>query len=79
MNKNTEKTIVYSLFNTLSEAYEARNILEMCDIPSFITNEAMATVYPMFDSNIGGIRLHIFEKDLDRANEALHHQSPKEE
>ncbi len=70
--KDNEKTIVYSFFNTLAEAYEARSILEMCDIPCFITNETLATVYPMFDSNLGGIRLHIFEKDLARANEALH-------
>lgn len=70
-NHDGDKIVVYSGYNTLSEAYEARNILESCGIPCFISNENMATVYPMFDSNVGGVRLHLFEKDLARAREIL--------
>ena len=68
---NDEKIVVYSSYNTLSEAYEIKNMLERSGIPCFVSNENMATIYPMFDSEIGGIRLHLFEKDFQAANEIL--------
>ena len=68
---NNDKIIVYSSYNTLSEAYEIKNMLERSGIPCFVSNENMATIYPMFDSEIGGIRLHLFEKDIQAANEIL--------
>lgn len=68
---NDEKIVVYSSYNTLSEAYEIKNMLERSGIPCFVSNENMATIYPMFDSEIGGIRLHLFEKDIQAANEIL--------
>ena len=68
---DNDKIVVYSNYNTLSEAYEARNVLESCGIPCFISNENMAAVYPMFDSSVGGVSLNIFEKDRERAREIL--------
>ena len=40
-------------------------------IDCFISNENMASVYPMFDSNLGGVRLHLFEKDVPKADRIL--------
>lgn len=66
-----EKIVIYSYYNTLSEAYEAKNLLERNGISCFISNENMACVYPMFDSNLGGVRLHLFEKDIAAADRLL--------
>lgn len=70
-NRNNEKVVIYSYYYTLSEAYEAKNLLERNGIDCFISNENMASVYPMFDSNLGGIRLHLFEKDVTEADRIL--------
>lgn len=70
-NRNNEKVVIYSYYNTLSEAYEAKNLLERNGIDCFISNENMACVYPMFDSNLGGVRLHLFEKDIAAAGRLL--------
>ncbi len=66
-----DKIIVYRSYSNLSEAYETKNILEMNGIPCFISNENMATVYPLYNSHVGGIRLHIFEKDIAAADNLL--------
>lgn len=70
-NRDGEKVVIYSYYNTLSEAYEAKNLLERNGIDCFISNENMASVYPMFDSNLGGVRLHLFEKDVTEADRIL--------
>ncbi|MCY1515923.1 hypothetical protein D9M68_505280 [compost metagenome] len=41
------------------------------DIPCFLTDENIATINPLYNQAIGGVKLNIFEKDIARVNEIL--------
>lgn len=55
--------------------------LDDSDIPCFLTDENVATINPLYNQAIGGVKLNIFEKDLQRVNALLdeHYLLPVEE
>lgn len=65
------KIVVYKTYPDLYEAYEARNILETNGISCFLSNENMATLYPLFNNDISGVRLQLLEKDIPLADKIL--------
>ncbi len=45
--------------------------LEDSEIPCMLADESIIAVQPFFSNAIGGIRLQVFEKDIERAMEVL--------
>lgn len=66
-----QKTTLLRVFDTLPEACLAKDALEQNGVPCFLSNESIYQMYPVFGSSFGGIHLHIFEDDMERANDIL--------
>ncbi len=57
--------------DSIFEAHSIRGFLESHDIPCFISNEQFISVNWMYKHAVGGIRLNIFETDVQKANTLL--------
>lgn len=66
-----DKIIVYSTFYNPIEANIIKAKLEDSGIPCFLTDENVATIQPLFNQAIGGVKLNVFEKDVDQINVLL--------
>lgn len=64
-----EDIIVFQKFDNLIEANIVKTKLDAYDIPCFLTEENLTHLTTHLLS--GGIRLHIFKKDIERARHAL--------
>ncbi|QBG47295.1 DUF2007 domain-containing protein [Verrucomicrobia bacterium S94] len=53
------------------EADFLRMRLEEAGIECFIPDENLAAIYPLYSGAIGGIRIQVHEKDLERARQLL--------
>jgi Putative prokaryotic signal transducing protein len=62
------KTIVFMDFTSLGQASIVKGALESNNIACFLSNESSPFVGSMFIEP-SGVRLHIFEKDLEKAEE----------
>ena len=67
----SDKIIVYSTFYNPIEASIIKAKLEDAGIPCFLTDENVATINPLFNQAIGGVKLNVFEKDIVRINALL--------
>jgi hypothetical protein len=52
-------------------AHIIRTKLEDSGIPCFIADENTLTAQPFYNQAVGGIKLKIFERDLERCREVL--------
>lgn len=66
-----DKIVVYSTYYNPIEANIVKARLEDSDIPCFLTDENVATINPLYNQAIGGVKLNVFEKDVDRINDLL--------
>jgi DNA-directed RNA polymerase subunit RPC12/RpoP len=66
-----DKIIVYRTFYNPIEANIVKARLEDADIPCFLTDENIATIQPLYNQAIGGVKLNVFEKDVERINALL--------
>lgn len=70
MEDDSSKIIVYRTYPTAYEAYEAKNILAAGGVRAFLSNENMATLYPVFSQDMG-VGLLLFEEDRQAADRIL--------
>lgn len=66
-----DRTIVLMDFATLGEASIVKGALESNNIPCFLSNENNPLTGNVVSDSLGGIRLHIFEKDKEKAEEVM--------
>lgn len=66
-----DKIIVYRSFYNPIEASIIKSKLDDYEIPCFLTDENIATINPLYNQAIDGVRLHIFERHLAQINEIL--------
>ena len=66
-----DKIIILRSFNNPVEANIVRAKLESYEIPCFLTDEHFTTLNPNFNPSTGGVKLKIFEKDVERALKIL--------
>lgn len=59
-----DKIIVYRTFYNPIEANIIKAKLEDFGIPCFLTDENVATIQPLFNQAIGGVKLNVFEKNV---------------
>ena len=66
-----DKIVVHSTYYNPIEANIIKARLEDSDIPCFLTDENVATINPLYNQAIGGVKLNVFERDVDRINALL--------
>lgn len=71
MEDEEEKIILYRSFDTAIEANLAKTKLDAYGIPCFLTEENFTNLYPIRNDIFPGVRLHLFKKDKERADEVL--------
>lgn len=70
-----EKIIIYRAFDTVIQANLAKTKLDAYGIPCFLTEENFTNLYPLRNDIFPGVRLHIFEKDREQADDVLKEES----
>jgi len=66
-----EEIIVFRAFENSIDANIVKTKLDAYGIPCFLTEENLANLYPSQNSSIFNIRLHLFAKDRERAQQIL--------
>ena len=66
-----DELVLLRTFSTDWEAYIAKGVLDTEGIPSIINNGIMSGIYPIGFNKLGGVRLLVFQRDLDRAAKAI--------
>ncbi len=75
MDNPADKIVIYAAYDTPIQANLAKTKLDAYGIPCFLTEENFTGLYPFRNEIFPGVRLHIFEKDTDRAREILQEES----
>ena len=65
------KTIILRAYENFAEADFDKHILEENGIECFLSDSNIVQLYPMFSSPFGGIKLHIFEENEEKAIDLL--------
>ena len=68
---NQDKIIIFDSFDTVVEANLVKTKLDAYGVPCFLTEENFTSLYPLRNAIFPGVRLHVFEKDVERVKEVL--------
>jgi hypothetical protein len=66
-----DKTIVFMEFTSSGEAAIVKGALDSNNIPCFLSNESSPYPSGILSNGLFGVRLHIFEKDKEKAEELM--------
>lgn len=66
-----DKIVVYKTFESPMGANIVKARLLDAGFECFLTGENAALVYPVFDTSISGIQLHVFERDVEAIDQFL--------
>lgn len=66
-----DRTIVYSTYYNPIEANIIKARLEDSGFSCFLADENVSTIQPLYNQAIGGVKLVIFERDVDQINGLL--------
>lgn len=66
-----DKIIVYSTYYNPIEANIVKGRLEDSDIACFLSDENVATIQPLYNQAIGGVKLNVFERDVAKIDALL--------
>ena len=69
--------IVFKTFNNPVEAHLLRTQLENEGILSFVFDENMISINPFYNVALGGVKVMIHEKDIERASEIVENVDDK--
>ncbi|HEY9000174.1 MAG TPA: DUF2007 domain-containing protein [Mucilaginibacter sp.] len=78
MQKDDE-IVTFQTYYNIMEAEIIRAKLEANDIPSFIVDESLGVLYPVYNQGGGGIKLKVFAKDVERSNEVINDTAEPED
>lgn len=65
------KIVVYKTFENPTEANIVKGPLLDAGFECFLSGENAALVYPVFNTSISGVQLHVFEKDVHAIEQFL--------
>lgn len=71
MNADDDKIITFESYYDPMLAHIIRSRLEANGIPCFITDENILGGSPLYNNTLGGVKLKVFEKDVERCREIL--------
>jgi len=66
-----DRTVVYSTFYNPLEANIVKSRLEDSGFACFLADENVATIQPLYNQAIGGVKLIVFERDVEAINALL--------
>ena len=66
-----DKIVVYKTFTDPNNAHIVKGLLDSYGIECFLSDENIVTLNAMYSLAVGGVKLNVFEKDLDRISEIL--------
>lgn len=66
-----DRTVVYSTYYNPIEANIIRSRLEDGGFSCFLADENVATINPFYNQAIGGVKLIVFERDVEKITELL--------
>lgn len=72
---NDDKIVVYETFMDPINANIVKGLLDSYGIECFLSDENMVTLNAMYSSAVGGVKLHVFEKDIEKINNLLKSQN----
>jgi hypothetical protein len=75
MQKDDEIVTFHTFYNPM-EAEIIRTKLEANGIPSFIADESLGVLYPVYNQGGGGIKLKVFARDVEKCQEILAEENP---
>lgn len=74
-----DKIVVFETYYNPIEANIIKSKLMDADIQCFLTDENIITLNPLYTQALGGVKLHLFEKDVDLARSILQETIPTPE
>lgn len=75
----TDKIVVYKTFTDPNNAHIVKGLLDSYGIECFLSDENIVTLNAMYSSAVGGVKLNVFEKDLNRISAILESENVTEE
>jgi hypothetical protein len=66
-----DKTVVYSTYYNPIEANIIKARLEDSGFSCFLADENVSTIQPLYNQAIGGVKLIVFERDVNQINQLL--------
>jgi hypothetical protein len=76
---NDDKIVVYESFPDPIKANIVKGLLNSYGIECFLSDELMVTLNVMYGPAIGGVKLNVFEKDMDRIQAILKSENSEPE
>ncbi len=70
-----DKIVVYQAFIDPIYANIVKGILDSCGIECFLSDENMVTLNALYSPAVGGVKLHVFEKDIGQITALLQSQN----
>jgi hypothetical protein len=71
MDRDNDKIITFESYYDPMLAHIIRSRLEDSGIPCFIADENIIGANPLYNQAVGGVKLKIFERDIERCREIL--------
>jgi len=71
MNADDDKIVTFESYYDPMLAHIIRSRLEANGIPCFIADENIIGANPLYNNAVGGVKLKVFEKDVERCREIL--------
>ncbi|AMP98268.1 hypothetical protein AY601_1350 [Pedobacter cryoconitis] len=71
-----DKIVVFETYYNPIEANIVKSRLMDADIQCFLSDENTITLNPLYTQALGGVKLHLFEKDVDLARSILQETIP---
>jgi hypothetical protein len=69
--RKDEEIVTFETYYNIMEAEIIRTKLEANGIHSFITDESLGVLYPVYNQGGGGIKLKVFARDVEKCREIL--------
>jgi len=66
-----DKTTVYATYYSPIEANIIKSRLEDSEFSCFLADENISTISPLYNQAVGGIKLIVFERDVEAINDLL--------
>ncbi len=66
-----DRTVVYSTYYNPMEAHIIKAKLEDSGFACFLADENVSTIQPLYNQAIGGVKLIVFERDVEAINALL--------
>lgn len=72
---SNDRIIIFQTFSDPIQANIIKGLLVSYGIECFLSDENIVTLNPLYSNALGGVKLHVFERDVEQINEILQAQN----